>query len=82
MLSSRDRKAAIKAVEEVQRRRAANLDLLADRAGGWRELARACGVAENLLSMMGTGKRSMTELAARKLEVALGLPLAWLDERH
>ena len=82
MLTKRDRTAAHKALEEVQRRRAGGITLCMERAGSWKDLATMAAMNENLLIMMGNGTRAVTEIAARRFEVALGLPLAWLDEKH
>jgi transcriptional regulator with XRE-family HTH domain len=82
VLSRRDRTAAHTAVRDLQRRRAANVHLCMERAGSFAELARMSGMADNLLMMLANGTRAVSELTARKFEVALGLPLAWLDEKH
>lgn len=84
MLTKRDRTAAYKIIEKVQRRRYANVRLLLDRAGGVTELALMADISVGLLNNIGgpNPTRSIGEYLARKLELALGLSPGWLDEEH
>ena len=84
MLTKRDRVAAYKLIEEVQRCRYANVRLLLERAGGVTPLARMAGVSIALLNNIGgpNPTRQIGEYLARKLELSLGLGRGWLDEKH
>lgn len=87
MLTKRDRTAAYKVIEELYRRRADNIAALLEPAGpfvSWVQLAKASGFNMQMLVMMaGPGRtRMITEFQARRFEIALGLPVNWLDQKH
>jgi len=84
MLTKRDRIAAYKQIEELRRRRAANVRTLRDRAQGWTELAQLAGTSVQLLvNIAGPNPtRTIGEHLARKLELSLCLPSGWLDQKH
>ena len=84
MLTKRDRTAFHKRVEEIQRRRAANIRYAMAHAGGWDELGLVVGKSGAFLRQMAgdNPQRQIGERLARQLEVELGLPLGWMDEKH
>lgn len=84
MLTKRDRNAAYKALEEVQRLRIANVRLAMSLLGDWPDLAKATGQqAQFLKSIAGDNPvRTIGEKLARSLEFSLGLPALWMDSKH
>ena len=81
MRTKRDRAAANKALEAVQRARVKNLNFCKETAGSWEELARWTGKAPHFLLVLGGDhpKRAMGEKLARSIEQNLGVEPGWMD---
>jgi hypothetical protein len=84
MLTKRDRLAAYKQIETLQKLRRQNVRLLIERAGSNAELARMAGMQVALLTNIAGPNpiRSIGEYLARKIELSLGLPMGWLDREQ
>jgi hypothetical protein len=84
LLTQRDRTAKRKAIEGVFLRRRENIAALAEVAGTWHEFARWTAYSPQfLVNIAGPNPtRAIGEKLARNLELALNLPVGWLDAKH
>jgi len=82
MLSRADRKSKYRAIEDLRRRRIANLLLIRDAYESQGACARHLGLTEPFMSQILSGARNIGEVLARDIERAAGKPEGWLDQRR
>ena len=82
MLSGADRKAKYKGIEDLRKRRIANLQTLVDAHDSQAAFARLYGCNESFISQILSGARNIGEVLARDIEVKFGMPCGWLDIRR
>lgn len=82
MLSAADRKAKYKGIEDLRKRRIANLQTLVDQCDTPAAFARVYGCSPSFVSQVLSGARNIGEKLARDLESKMGVPPGWLDIRH
>ncbi len=59
-----------------------NLEILIKEAGGQRQLAERADLTPSVISQIKTGRRSLGEKLARKIEAGAMKPQGWLDQDH
>jgi hypothetical protein len=84
MRTKKEQTAMYKALEEIQRNRAANLNKAMLSAGSWEQLGKFVAMDPVFLKQIcgPNAQRAIGEKLARKLEFRLGVPACWLDVRH
>jgi len=66
-------------IKEIRRN---NLELAIKKIGSAAKLYAASGVSPSAISQMRSGTKNIGEKIARKIETALTLPVAWMDQAH